>query len=235
MIFMLDISRYPIRPKKKLDQYFLVDERFLQKEVSLLNLSRGDTVLEVGPGLGFLTRELAIAERVIAVERDPLLVNILKMEMPNNVEIVGGDALKLDFSSFEFNKFASNIPYSISRELTIKLLRTDFEVGVVICQDEFARKLVARPGNDGYRAVSVIAQYYADIELHDLVPKSAYRPIAPVNSRIVLFRKRNPSNPEFEEFVKKAFSQRRKILWNGKRPDKMSVDEFVEAFKSQRN
>ncbi len=231
-MFMLDISRYPIKPKKKLDQYFLINERYIHKEVELLGLEQGDVVLEVGPGLGFLTRELAKKARVIAIEKDPLLVNILKMEMPSNVEVIEGDALKIDLSNFGFNKFASNIPYSISRELTVKLLRTDFDIGAIICQDEFARKLVSRPGKDGYRAVSVIAQYYADISLHDIVPKSAYRPIAPVNSRIVLFKKKNPANLKFEEFVKSAFSRRRKVLWNGKRPDKMSVDEFVEAFKS---
>ncbi len=227
---MLDISRYPIKPKKHLDQYFLVDERILAREVELLDLARDDTVLEVGPGLGFLTREIAKKARVIAIEKDRLLFNILREEMPYNAEIILGDALNLDFSRFEFNKFASNIPYSISRELTTKLLRTDFDLGVIICQEEFARKLTARPGDEDYRAISVISQYYSEITLDRKVSKSAFQPVPPVDSRIVVFKKKNPANLGFEEFVKRAFSQRRKKFWMGKRPGEMSWEEFFGAF-----
>ncbi len=232
---MLDISMYPIRPNKRLDQFFLVDERFIHREVELLDLVKQDTVLEVGPGLGFLTRELARKSKVIAVEKDRVLFNILKMEMPDNVRLVLGDALKIDFSQFDFNKFASNIPYSISRLLTVNLLRTGFETGVIICQDEFAKKLVAKPGTSNYRAITVIANYYADLALDWLVPRSAYRPIAPVNSRIVVFKKKRPKNIGFERFVQSAFSQRRKKLWNGKRPDRMSVSDFVRAFEAYKS
>ncbi len=230
---MLDISKYPIKPNKALDQYFLVDEKILQREASLLELVPGDTVLEIGPGLGFLTRELVKKAKVIAIEKDRLLYNILTREL-DGVELILGDALDVDLSQFHFNKFASNIPYSLSREITLKLLRTDFELGVIICQEEFAQKLVAKPGQDHYRVVSVIAQFYSEPILDWKVPRSAFQPQPPVASRIVLFRKRNPHNPEFEEFVKNAFSHRRKKFWNGKRPGEMSWQEFWEAFEEQR-
>ncbi len=209
------------------DQYFLVDEKFADKEVGLLGLKPSDLVLEVGPGKGVLTRKLADKAKVIAIEKDRSLAPWLIFD---SVEVIYADALKLDFSAIGFNKFASNIPYSISKDLTTKLLRTDFELGVIICQEEFARKLTARPGPD-YRAVSVIAQYYASPSLQDFVPRSAFRPVPEVDSRIVLFKKERPADLGFEEFVKFAFSRRRKVLWDGKRPDQMSVEEFVKAFE----
>ncbi len=212
---------------KGLDQYLLVDERFLNEEVLLLDLSCNDVVLEIGPGTGNLTRKLAERARVIAIEKDERFS--LHLNIPN-VELIFADALKIDFDALEFNKFASNIPYSVSREIILKLLRTEFDRGVIVCQDEFARKLVARPRDKNYRAISVIAQYYADLELHSKVPRTAFRPVPDVDSRIVSFVKKRARNIDFENFVKSAFSQRRKIFWKGKRPGEMSVEEFEDAF-----
>ena len=200
----------------KKDQHFLIDRRVLKRIVEYGNLNSSDTVLEIGAGYGNLTEGLAgRAGRVIAVEADPELAASLGRW--GNVEAITGDALKVDFPPF--NKVVSNLPYSISSPITFKLLDHEFEFGILMYQYEFAKRMVAREGSEDYGRLSVTVQYYADVEILEVVPGSAFSAPPKVRSAIVKLTPRPAKyyvkNEEFfMKFLKAVFSQRRKKLRN---------------------
>lgn len=212
--------------RRRKDQHFLVNEEILAREVGYAQLTEKDIVLEVGGGLGFLTRELVKQCKTIVIEKDIRFIGSLQKL---DAEVIHADAMKIEFP--KFNKFVSNIPYSISLPLTFKLLRTDFELGVMIVQKEFAKKLAARSGKD-YGRASVIAQYYADIELLDKVYKSDFEPKPKVESRIVFFKKKRKENRDFEKFVTNLFRHRRKkVTGTDKRPERLSLNDFIKLYE----
>src|SRR3989338_1318375 len=132
-----------IRLSKKLDQHFIVDDRILKREVDYAAVTSEETVLEIGPGIGTLTKHLASsAKKVIVVEKDKKFEPFLK-EIPNT-EVIIGDALKIDFP--ECDKILSNMPYSISSGLTFKIIAQPISVAVCCVQKEFAERMIAKPG-----------------------------------------------------------------------------------------
>lgn len=179
-----------------------------------------DIVLEIGAGVGNLTERLARkAKKVIAIELDHALVNILhdRFDSVGNIEIVAGDALKIDFP--EFNKVVSNLPYSISSEITFKLLRHKFKLGILMYQHEFALRMVSLPNCKDYSRLTVDTCYFADASILMKVPKGAFQPAPEVDSAVVrlvprpaLFEVRDEAF--FMDFVAAVFSQRRKKLRN---------------------
>ena len=139
------LSSYGISPRKSRGQNFLVDERVAQREVQAANIREGDTVLEVGPGLGVLTKYLSqTAARVVTIETEPALCHYLKETLPE-VEVIQGDALEVDFPRFD--RFVSNLPYCISSPLIFKLLDHRFDAAVFMVQREFAGRIDAAPGD----------------------------------------------------------------------------------------
>jgi 16S rRNA (adenine1518-N6/adenine1519-N6)-dimethyltransferase len=201
----------------KKGHHFLVDGRVIDRIIQYAQLNKSDTVLEIGAGYGNLSERLAEkAGKVIAVELDASLASFLKNRFPN-VEVVLGDALKVDFPAF--NKAVSNLPYAISSGVTFKLFKCKFDYAILMYQYEFARRLIARPNSEEYGRLSVAAQYYADIEFLESVPRSAFRPRPEVRSAIVRIIPRPPpyrvKNEEFfMRFLTAVFSQRRKKLRN---------------------
>ncbi|MEM2924951.1 MAG: 16S rRNA (adenine(1518)-N(6)/adenine(1519)-N(6))-dimethyltransferase RsmA [Halobacteria archaeon] len=200
-------------------QHFLKDERVLKRIVEYAQVGEGDVILEIGAGKGNLTRALAEkAKQVYAIELDKKLASDLRAKFAGtNVEVIQGNALKLDFPYF--NKVVSNIPYYISSDLTFKLLRYKFELGVLMYQKEFAERMTAMPGDKNYGRLSITAQHYAEIEILEIVPRSAFTPVPEVDSAIVRLKLRKPSyevkNEEFFlKLVSTCFSQRRKKLKN---------------------
>lgn len=200
------------------DQHFLVDERVLHRIVEYADPRGDETILEIGPGIGTLTSLLAQrSQQVYAIELDGFLADYLRDTMPPNVEVVEGDALEVPIPSFD--KTVSNLPYSISSGITFRLLPMDFELGVLMYQLEFARRMVAGVGEEDYSRLSVTTQYYADVRILEQVPPSAFKPQPQVYSAIVEVRPR-PHEYEvvderlFMEVVTGAFTQRRKKLKN---------------------
>lgn len=200
----------------KRDQHFLINRQILNRIVGYAELNRRDTVLEIGAGYGNLTQELAKkAGKVMAVEVDPrLAASIPRLE---NIEVIQGDALKMEFPAF--NKVVSNLPYSISSPVTFKLLQYGFDLGILMYQYEFAKRLVASPGSKDYGRLSIAVQYYADVELLEIIPRNAFSTPPLVRSAVIKLIPRPPpykvkDEAFFMKFITAAFSQRRKKLKN---------------------
>ena len=207
-------------PKKELGQHFLVDENILGVIGRLAELGRDDVVLEIGPGLGVLTRYLAArVARVDAVELDRSLEPHLR-DLPPNVELHFGDALQLDLAATapDATKLVSNLPYNVATPLVVESL--DGLPGVrlwcVMVQREVADRLFAAPGTKAYGAVSVLVQLAAERTGFHPVSRTVFRPRPNVDSALVSFR-RTELPPDFahvKEVVGAAFAHRRKTLPN---------------------
>jgi 16S rRNA (adenine1518-N6/adenine1519-N6)-dimethyltransferase len=205
-------------PKRELGQHFLVDENILGVIGRLADLAPRDVVLEVGPGLGVLTRYLA--ERVAqvhAVEIDRSLVLRLA-DLPPNVELELGDALAVDLGRFRPTKLVSNLPYSVATPIVLESLERvpTLELWCVMVQREVADRFFAQPGTKSYGAVSVLLRLAAERTGFHAVSRTVFRPQPNVDSALVAFRRRPRPEPwrELKRLVEGAFAHRRKTLPN---------------------
>jgi 16S rRNA (adenine1518-N6/adenine1519-N6)-dimethyltransferase len=216
-----------LRPRKALSQNFLTDASALDAIVAAAELKAGDRVVEVGPGLGVLTRRLlAAGARVLAVELDPRLAAYLRRELGGvpGFELIEADALSLHprecFPGEEF-KLVANIPYHITSPLLHAFLEGDRppELTVLLVQAEVAARVAAAPGGTSY--LSLFVQNIAEAEIVGSVPAASFEPEPEVDSAILRLRRRPspqiPVGPEREPFyrvVQAGFRQRRKQLHN---------------------
>ncbi|MHA2044694.1 MAG: 16S rRNA (adenine(1518)-N(6)/adenine(1519)-N(6))-dimethyltransferase RsmA [Candidatus Thorarchaeota archaeon] len=181
------LNRYKVRPNKKFGQSFLNSNSIAREIVRLAEVSNKDRVLEIGGGLGMLTRWIAAeAGEIHVVEVEPGLVNALHDVAKgfNNVYVIDGDAMTIDFPVV--NKVVANLPYSLSSEITFRLLRElKFDSAVLMYQMEYAKRLVAEPGTTDYSRLSVNVQYHAEIELLMDVTADMFYPVPAVDSTVV--------------------------------------------------
>ena len=177
-------KKYNIRPDKRLGQHFLVDKNIIKKEVELAGIKPDETILEIGPGLGFLTKDLLCrAKHVIAIELDARMAEVLESECGCEcLKIIRADALDVDFPAFD--RCVSNIPYEISSQIIAKLGRYG-NPAILIMQKEFAERLAAKPKDKIYSRISVLSQYYFNAELLGAVSKNSFFPAPKVDSAIV--------------------------------------------------
>jgi 16S rRNA (adenine1518-N6/adenine1519-N6)-dimethyltransferase len=187
--------------------------------ITYAHLDKSDVVLEVGAGLGFLTRLLSpICSKVVAVEVDHKLAWLLRERLHlQNVELIEGDVLTASIPLF--NKVVSTPPYSISSPLLFWLLNKPFTLAVLAFQEEFAKRLNAPVGSKDYSRLTVMAYYRADVELLDHVSKTSFYPAPDVDSIIVRLRPkprpfRVKEEKTFFELVQTVFTQRNKKLRN---------------------
>jgi 16S rRNA (adenine1518-N6/adenine1519-N6)-dimethyltransferase len=210
---------------RRLGQHFLHDPSILGRIVDAAGLSREDTVVEIGPGPGGLTRLLAGKVRhVIAIELDEGLFMRLRSELAGrgNIDLIQGDALKFPFGTLGRFKVVSNIPYYVTTPIIFALLdsRENLETMTLTIQKEVAERIVAVPGGKDYGVLSIMVQYHSSPELKFIIPKEAFRPVPKVDSAVVhievLEKPRVIVKDEriFFRVVKTAFSQRRKTLAN---------------------
>jgi len=199
------------------DQHFMVDERVTRRIVERAELTGDDVVLEAGAGHGELTELLSErAGRVLAFEMDRNMSEALRHRFHcSNVEVFCADVTKAELP--KFTKVVSNLPYSISSAFTRRLIESDFELAVLTYQMEFARRLLAGPGEKGYSPISILALYSFEVEIAERVPRTAFRPRPSVESAVVILKPRPPpysvNHPEFfRRFLAAAFSHRRKTL-----------------------
>ena len=223
------LKRHHIRPVKRLGQSFLVDNNITSRIVDASKIGGDDTVVEIGAGLGAMTSMIAErAKKVIAVEIDPKLVNVLNEELKeiSNIEIVHKDVLRYDFSSPLSEdgkiKVIGNIPYNISSQILFRLIefRDHISSATLMFQKEVADRIAAAAGTKEYGILSVIIPMYAVLSTIMTVPSSCFHPKPKVDSSVLKMDMRERSLFElsdhdiFLKTVKAAFSKRRKTLAN---------------------
>lgn len=212
----------PVAPKRSLGQHFLTDANLLDVIERLAELEPTDVVLEIGPGLGALTRRLA--ERVAyvhAVELDrSLQPALVELEARPTVELHWGDALRLDLAALEPSpgKLVSNLPYNVATPVVVESLAglPSVRAWCVMVQREVADRFFARPSTKAYGAVSVLVQLSTRRTGFHPVSRTVFRPVPNVDSALVACRRVElPARfPEVRRLVEAAFAYRRKMLAN---------------------
>ena len=203
-----------IKLDKRKGQNYLINKDVLSKIIQYSELSKKDSVLEIGAGIGTLTIPLAKnSGKVIAVEQDRKVANVLvkrleKLEL-SNVEVIVDDATKLDLP--ETTKVVSNLPYKISSPITFKILENPFEMGVLMYQKEFADRMIASPGDRNYSRLSVMIHFNAYVEMLFNVSSNDFFPKPKVSSAVIKMEpKTNVEVGEFFSNVTRALFQHKK-------------------------
>jgi len=213
------LNKEGIKLDKRKGQNYLIDKDVLSRIIHSADLSKTDTVLEIGAGIGTLTIPLAKnAGKVIAVEQDrkiaAILVKRLKKLQISNVEIIIGDATKIAFP--KFNKVVSNLPYKISSPITFKILKYNFELAVLMYQMEFAERMIAYPGDSNYSRLSVMIHFYTNAEMLFKVSKKVFLPKPKVSSAVIMLTPKN--GLDVDEFllnvIRALFQHKRKKVRN---------------------
>lgn len=192
------LNKYNIKLNKNLGQNYLIDRNKRDQIIDFGNITKKDIILEIGPGIGTLTCELSSkAKKVIAIEQDPTIFDILKERLENenitNVELINDDALNVDFP--EFNKIISNLPYQISSPITFKFLEYDFDTAILMYQKEFANRMKGKVGTKDYSRLSAMLYFKCEVELLTNVSAESFIPKPKVDSTVI---KLSPKIPEFE-------------------------------------
>lgn len=229
------MKKYNIKANKSLGQNFLISEQVVREIVDCSNISEEDLVIEIGPGLGTLTKFLLEkAGKVICIELDSKMLKILedRFSLYKNFEIINNDVLKVDLKSIiktekeqgkiKNVKIVANLPYYITTPIIMKLLEEELQLEsiTVMIQKEVADRLIAIPGQKNTGAITYSVYYYATAESILEVPNSSFIPEPEVTSKVITLNIRkepivNPKNKEkMFKIIKYAFTQKRKTLLN---------------------
>ena len=235
-------KRFDIKMSKKLGQNFLIKRGIVDEIVHAAELTPGEPVLEVGPGIGTLTQGLAQSGAdVTAIELDRRLLEVLDTTLASydNVRIIHGDVLKLDVPSIMNHKpfkVVANLPYYITTPIIMSLLESKLPIErlVVMVQKEVALRMVAKPGTKDYGALSVAVQYYTEQDIVLDVPPKSFLPAPAVTSSVIrcVLRDKPPvdviDEKLFFRVVKAGFAQRRKTFANTMKTTGLSKDRIEE-------
>jgi 16S rRNA (adenine1518-N6/adenine1519-N6)-dimethyltransferase len=228
------------RPKKSLGQHWLHDLDALRAIVAAADIKPGDIVLEIGPGLGTLTKELCkVATKVIAVEFDELLASELPFRVPDeNLEVRQGDILTFDFTSLPKGyKVVANIPYYLTSNLIRRMCESanPFSMAALLVQKEVAERVCAAPGQTSLLSIST--QFYCKVGLGPVVLAELFTPPPKVDSQVLMLEFRTEplfkdvDEVKFFRLVKAGFSERRKKLRSslsgGLQIDKTAADALL--------
>ena len=239
------LNKYNIKANKALGQNFLINEEVVEKIVSCSEITSDDLIIEIGPGLGTLTKYLLEkAGKVICIELDKKMLRILdeRFSLYDNFSILNEDVLKVDLkkiieqekvNSIKNVKVVANLPYYITTPIIMKLLeeKLDLESITVMIQKEVANRLIAIPGNKETGAITYSVYYYAQAKGIMEVPKESFIPEPEVTSKVIKLniRKDMPVKVKNEEvmfrIIKSAFMQRRKTLLNALTNTKVFLDK----------
>lgn len=226
------MAKHNLSFHKGLGQNFLIDADVLEDIVRFSGIDQETGVIEIGPGIGVLTRELSHhAAKVVSIELDDRLFPLLSETLAGceNVEVIHQDALKVDYEKLISEEFpgmpvrlAANLPYYITTPILMKLLeaRLPLESITVLVQKEVAERMAAAPGGKTYGALSVAVQYYTEPERVLTVPPHCFMPPPKVHSEVIRLKiRKEPAvtvkdEAQFFKVVRAAFGQRRKTLIN---------------------
>lgn len=238
------IDFYDFSFKKSLGQNFLIDKNFVDKIVESADIVN-QNVLEIGPGIGTITYEMAkAAKKVVAIEIDQSLMPILdqNLEEFDNAKVINEDILKVDLKNLveeEFDgesfKVVSNLPYYITTPIIEKLITTGLPCKdmTIMVQKEVAERMVASEKDKEYSSLSVFIKFYTDAKVIVNLPKSVFMPQPKIDSTILNLKLRiydnNVNQKTLFKLVRAGFNKRRKTILNSM-SDVVSKDELKEAF-----
>ncbi len=246
------MKKFDIRASKKYGQNFLIDPGVLEKIVEVSAIDKDSMVLEIGPGLGTMTKQLCErAGKVLAIEIDKDLIKALSINMSgyDNFKLINDDVLRLDLKSLLKEYFGdikarvvANLPYYITSPIIMKLLEEGLNLSsiTIMVQKEVAQRIAAAPGGKDYGVLSLSVQYYAIPEIAAIVPAEAFMPMPGVDSAVVNLKIRQEApvalkdEALFFRVIKAAFAQRRKTLLNalygsGLNLEKSQVEELLSS------
>ncbi|MEH7304492.1 16S rRNA (adenine(1518)-N(6)/adenine(1519)-N(6))-dimethyltransferase RsmA [Neobacillus drentensis] len=249
------LNKYGFSFKKSLGQNFLIDTNILKKIVSFADLTENSGAIEIGPGIGALTEQLArTSKKVVAFEIDQRLLPILKDTLSPypNVEIIHNDVLEADVAGVMAEKFTditdimvvANLPYYVTTPIIMKLLEEHLPIRGIVCmlQKEVADRISARPGTKEYGSLSIAVQYYTEAETVMIVPKTVFVPQPNVDSAVIRLTKREKpavtvtDEAFFFQVTRASFAQRRKTLLNNltsQLPEgKQKKEEILQALST---
>ena len=235
-------KRFDIKMSKKLGQNFLIKRGIVDEIVHAAELTVGEPVLEVGPGIGTLTQGLAQSGAdVTAIELDRRLLEVLDTTLASydNIRIIHGDVLKLDVPTIMNHKpfkVVANLPYYITTPIIMSLLESKLPIErlVVMVQKEVALRMIAKPGTKDYGALSVAVQYYTEPDIVLDVPPKSFLPAPAVTSSVIrcVLRDKPPvdviDEKLFFRVVKAGFAQRRKTFSNTMKTTGLTRDRIEE-------
>jgi len=240
-----ELAEYGLIPKKGWGQHFLIDRNILNKVIRTAQVGKDDVILEVGPGLGEMTLALAQqVKRVIAIEIDPKLVEILKKKLEGypNVEVTKRDILKVNLNQLlekegQPIKVVANLPYQISTPLLFRFIesRKVFSTLTLMLQREVAERMVALPGGKEYGPLSIFVQSVSNLSIRFFIKPSAFFPPPKVESAVIhmSFRERPAVKWEDEKWFRKVvrgcFGYRRKTLINALKHSGLPLPEGLEG------
>lgn len=247
------LERYNLRAKKSLGQNFIIDTNILENIVDTGSVNENTTVIEIGPGIGALTEQIAKkAKEVLAFEIDDRLIPVLEDTLSeySNITIINEDILKVDFEKLEEEYLQdterlvviANLPYYITTPIVIHLLESSLNIEemVLMMQKEVAQRLEAEPSTKEYGSLSIAIQSYVDVDIAFTVPRTVFMPQPNINSAIVRLTKLEESPLDvkdenlFFKIMRASFGQRRKTIWNNLRRvlnDKEKEPLLREAFE----
>lgn len=224
------MKKYGISPKKKFGQNFLIDESVLDSIVENADVTMNDFIIEIGPGLGNLTKRLCEkAGHVLVIEIDKEMVEILRSEYSyiHNLEIIEADVMKVDLKEIVSKagdkrvKVVANLPYYITTPILMKLLEDEpgIELIEIMVQKEVADRICASPTGREFGAITVAVNYYVEPKYVEVVPNSAFLPPPAVDSAVIRLDvlakpKVKVDKKLFFDIVKASFAMKRKTLLN---------------------
>ena len=248
------LKKYGFSFKKSLGQNFLIDTNILKRIVDFANLTEESGAIEIGPGIGALTEQLArSSKKVAAFEIDQRLLPILAdtLSAYDNVKIIHSDILKADVGQVMAEEFkdiqdvmvVANLPYYVTTPIILKLLSENLPIRGIVCmlQKEVADRIAAKPGTKEYGSLSIAIQYHTIAETVMIVPKTVFMPQPNVDSAVIRLTKRETPIVEVrdEDFLftvtRASFAQRRKTILNNlssQLPDgKLKKEQIIEALE----
>lgn len=237
------LSALEVRPRKERGQNFIIDPSVLHTIVEFGKPEAGDALVEIGPGLGALTRELSRFGPLTLIEIEEKFCESLQREFPE-AKIIQADVRKVDLSELGTSLVIfGNLPYSFSTDIIFHLVSHGSAIkrAVLMLQREFAERLAAPPGTRDYGVLSVNAQMMADISLGPIIPGTAFHPIANVDSRLVELKFLKVPRVAvsdmvwFKKVVKAAFLQRRRKLWNSLKASSIAPADRIQAALARAN
>ena len=246
------LKKYNLKANKKLGQNFLISDDIVNQIIQEAQVSKEDTIIEIGPGLGALTAKLAEnAKEVIAIELDDNMINVLteRFSLYQNVQIIHGDVLKVNLKELIENKSSvkvvANLPYYITTPIVMKLLedKLNIEQITVMVQKEVGERFTASPNGKEYGAITVSINYYTEPSIVIDVPRNNFNPVPDVDSCVVNLKVRKEyiklkDEKIFFKVIKAAFSQRRKNIGNsltGIGKTKQEIKEMLDTLEIDTN